>query len=145
VVDFFLRIRDNRYAAAGLSPLPQPALTFMNWFSTVLPFAPVLVAFGLMRSGIRLRLPLWLVILVGGLALACSSASVPWCGWGQSVLYLILGIFVGFTGVMASPLHICLLLSTSYFKADLGPTWRRLILPCPGLASTGLVLFSLTR
>jgi hypothetical protein len=44
----------------------------------------------------------------------------------------------GFIGVMLSPAHLCLALTTSYFKADLGGVYRLLLLPEAGMV--GLVL-----
>ena len=60
--------------------------------------------------------------------------------------YLALGLFAGFTGVMVSPLHVCFILSCEFFGADLGSTWRRLLLPCGLLLACGVGwFFVLTR
>ncbi|MFC2035593.1 DUF401 family protein [Chloroflexota bacterium] len=42
---------------------------------------------------------------------------------------LILAYASGFMGVMLSPLHLCLILSTEYFKANLGKVYRYLLPP----------------
>ncbi|MCM0755281.1 DUF401 family protein [Desulfovibrio aminophilus] len=64
----------------------------------------------------------------------------------QLIPYLVLATFAGFTGVMASPIHICLVLTCQYFKTDLGGTWRRLVLPCALLLGFGCLYFlALTR
>lgn len=47
----------------GGSPVPDT-------FTQLLPLAKVLLAFGVMLAGLRLRQPLWLSVLAGGLALA---------------------------------------------------------------------------
>jgi uncharacterized protein len=48
----------------------------------------------------------------------------------QVIPYLVLASFSGFTGVMISPLHICFLLTCSFFGADTARTWRKIIVPC---------------
>ena len=62
---------------------------------------------------------------------------------GDVVAYLVLGLFSGFTGVMISPLHICFILTCSYFGTDLGATWRKLVAPCLCFAACGAALFCL--
>lgn len=57
--------------------------------------------------------------------------------------YLTLGLFAGFTGVMVSPLHVCFILSCQFFGADIGPTWRRLLIPCGLLLGCGIGWFLL--
>jgi hypothetical protein len=42
---------------------------------------------------------------------------------------MLLAFAGGFMGVMASPVHLCLVLTNDYFKASLGKTLSRLILP----------------
>jgi len=59
----------------------------------------------------------------------------------QTVAYLILGTFAGFTGVMVSPIHICFILTCQYFECDLARTWRKLVAPCITLLLTGFLLF----
>ncbi len=48
----------------------------------------------------------------------------------QIIPYLVLASFSGFTGVMISPIHICFLLTCSFFGADTAKTWRKVIIPC---------------
>lgn len=45
-------------------------------------------------------------------------------------LYLMLALVSGFTGVLLSPLHLCMLLSNSYFKAPAAAVYRHLWMPC---------------
>ncbi len=61
----------------------------------------------------------------------------------QTLAYLVLGTFCGFTGVMISPIHICFMLTCEYFHVDLPATWRRLMLPCLGCLLVGVGLFFL--
>lgn len=59
----------------------------------------------------------------------------------QTVPYLVLASFAGFTGVMISPIHICFLLNCNYFGVDLAKAWRRLVAPCLLFALSGCLLF----
>ncbi|MGL1930986.1 MAG: DUF401 family protein [Desulfotalea sp.] len=59
----------------------------------------------------------------------------------QTIAYLVLASFSGFTGVMISPLHICFLLTCEFFGANIATTWKRLIIPNICLLSTGFILF----
>lgn len=61
----------------------------------------------------------------------------------QTVPYLILATFAGFTGVMISPIHICFMLTCQYFGTELGGTWKKLMLPCCGFALFGIVYSTL--
>jgi len=63
----------------------------------------------------------------------------------QTIPYLVLGTFSGFTGVMVSPIHICLILTCQYFQCDLAPTWRKLVPPCVLLILFGGGLFWFLR
>ena len=59
----------------------------------------------------------------------------------QLLPYLVLATFAGFTGVMASPIHICFVLTCQYFGVDLAPTWRRVLAPCALLLAFGCAYF----
>lgn len=63
----------------------------------------------------------------------------------QMIPYIVLASFCGFTGVMISPIHICFLLTCSFFGADTAKTWRKVIVPCVCflLIGCGLFLFLL--
>lgn len=54
--------------------------------------------------------------------------------------YLVLGHVTGFTGVLLSPAHACLLLSNQYFEAPAGQVYRRLLAPTLLTLACGLVL-----
>ncbi len=61
----------------------------------------------------------------------------------QTIPYLVIGSFSGFTGVMISPIHICFVLTCKYFTADVSSAWRRLVLPCLSFGLFGASLFCL--
>lgn len=63
----------------------------------------------------------------------------------QTLPYLVLAQFFGFTGVMISPIHICFILTCQYFRVELGRAWRRLVVPCTLLALGGSGYFLLIR
>lgn len=46
-----------------------------------------------------------------------------------NMTYVMLGYAGGFIGVLLSPVHLCLILTNEYFKADLLKTYRQLIIP----------------
>jgi len=83
--------------------------------------------------------------MVTGLSIGFVGASFPLLiglvnqlGVGQHMLaYIVLGLFAGFAGIMASPLHICFILSCEYFHVDLAQAWRRVVLPCALFLATG--------
>ena len=59
----------------------------------------------------------------------------------QTIPYLVLASFAGFTGVMISPIHICFILTCQFFHTELAATWRRLVAPCLVFALLGGGLF----
>jgi hypothetical protein len=61
----------------------------------------------------------------------------------QTVPYIVLATFCGFTGVMISPIHICFILTCEYFQCDLGRTWRKVVTPCLVFLASGVALFFL--
>ena len=91
--------------------------------------------------------------LVSGISIAYVGASFPLLlgllaelGLSDQMLpYLVLGIVTGFAGVMASPLHICFILTCQYFHVDLARTWRRLALPSCLLLLFGVAWFLVLR
>ena len=86
--------------------------------------------------------------LLTGTAAATLALSVPLvapllAGGAMDPMTVGLWLFVaGFTGVMLSPLHLCLALTKEYFKASWVPIYRRIV-PSVGLvtlATVGLVM-----
>lgn len=63
----------------------------------------------------------------------------------QTIPYLVLGTFSGFTGVMISPIHICFILTCQFFGCDLGKTWKKLVAPCLAFLLFGICLFYFLR
>ncbi|MEW5772818.1 MAG: DUF401 family protein [Thermodesulfobacteriota bacterium] len=59
--------------------------------------------------------------------------------------YLVLGMFSGLTGIMASPIHICFILTCQYFRVPLGAAWPRLALPCALFLAGGAAYFFILR
>ena len=51
-----------------------------------------------------------------------------------NMTYVMLGYAGGFIGVLLSPVHLCLILSNEYFKADLIKTYRQLLIPICAVA-----------
>ena len=61
---------------------------------------------------------------------------------GASMLpYVMLAMTCGFAGVLISPLHLCLILSNEYFRADMKAVYRLLWLPCIGLIAASCIYF----
>ena len=91
----------------------------------------------------------FIVGFVVGITIAFVGAAFPIVislvtatGAGDHMLaYMMLGLAGGFSGVLLSPLHLCLLLSNAYFGTTLGPVYRYLWKPCLTLVVGGLVYF----
>lgn len=58
---------------------------------------------------------------------------------------IALAFSAGFCGMLLSPLHSCLVVSTRYFQADLMRPIRRMIVPCVFILATGGALMWLFR
>jgi uncharacterized protein len=91
-------------------------------------------------AAIAVLLPL-LVGLVVGITIAFVGSAFPilisliaaYGARDQTLAYLMLAMTGGFVGVLLSPLHLCLVLSNQYFKADPMAVYRRLWRPCVAL------------
>ncbi len=60
---------------------------------------------------------------------------------GEANLYYAMLAFTGsFAGVMISPMHLCLVVTRNYFKADMGKIYKMLILPLTIITLSALVL-----
>ncbi len=60
---------------------------------------------------------------------------------GEANLYYAMLAFTGsFVGVMISPMHLCLVVTRNYFKADMGKIYKMLILPLTIITLSALVL-----
>ena len=97
---------------------------------------------------IAVTLPL-LVGMSGGIVIAFVGSTLPILvpmiqslGEVQFLpAYVMLILVSGFTGVMLSPMHLCLLLSNEYFGVTLGSVYRHLWKPCASLVAAGMVYF----
>lgn len=60
---------------------------------------------------------------------------------GEANLYYAMLAFTGsFVGVMLSPMHLCLVVTRNYFKADMGKIYKMLILPLIIISLSALAL-----
>lgn len=100
-----------------------------------------------------LRIPTWilpfLIPFPVGLLTGYSPAVVaisfplilPFLPSGSGALGAeVLAYAAGFTGVLLSPTHLCLLLTAEYFRADLAAVYRLLLLPVGMLIATAFLL-----
>ena len=100
--------------------LPTPVL---------LAFLPFLtgVATGISMGFVGISLPL----LVPFIALGSQFNSYA----------LILAYMSGYVGVLLSPLHLCLILSTDYFKASLAKVYRLILPPLLAIKAVAVLLY----
>lgn len=98
-------------------------------------------------------LPL-LVGLISGISMAFVGATFPLLldllhvlniTGSHATAWIILAYISGFTGIMASPLHICFIFSCQFFNVNLSHAWRRLALPCSAIFASGVALFFIYR
>jgi integral membrane protein (TIGR00529 family) len=157
----------NRLPAAQRGAIViQPALLKMIYMVTaILVFKGILEDSGavkqLSQEILHWQIPLMAVVailpfivgVVGGITIAFVGTTFPILinlihTLGQSHLmlpYLALGLVCGFTGVLLSPLHLCLLLSNAYFETTLLPVYRRMRIPLIALMGGGCLYFILLR
>ena len=104
-----------------------------------------------------LKIPLFLIaailpFLVGmitGISIAFVGSTLPILiplihAHGQSqfmMAFIMLALVCGFAGVLLSPLHLCMILSNQYFKADPGRVYQLLWRPCIYLCGAGMAYF----
>jgi hypothetical protein len=140
----------------------QPALLKMIYMVTaILVFKGILEDSGavaqLSQEILHRNIPLMAVVVilplivgvVGGITIAFVGTTFPILitlihTLGQSHLmlpYLALALVSGFTGVLLSPLHLCLLLSNAYFETSLLPVYRRMGVPLAVLLGGGCLYF----
>ncbi len=62
---------------------------------------------------------------------------------GHMMPYIMLGLVCGFTGVLLSPVHLCLILSNEYFGTTTGAVYKRLFFPCGCLIISSIFYFYL--
>ena len=145
-----------------LSTLTHPQLLkIMYMIVAILIFKGILTdsraAAAVSQELIQMHIPLLLIavtlpLLVGmssGIVIAFVGSTLPiLVPLIQSVgevqflpAYVMLILVSGFTGVMLSPMHLCLLLSNEYFGVSMGSVYRHLWLPCVSLIAAGMAYF----
>lgn len=113
------------------------------------------------RELIQLKIPLFLIVivlpmLVGavcGITVAFVGTTFPVLvslivSSGQGGLmpaYVMLAMVSGFTGVLFSPLHLCLVLSNQYFGITPAGVHRYLIYPCMGVMISACIYFAILQ
>jgi integral membrane protein (TIGR00529 family) len=107
----------------GLSQLGVPPLMLL----VVLPFSIGLMT-GLTIAFVGVAFPILMPIIKGG---------------DNLFVYLMLAYASGYCGVLLSPLHLCLVLTKDYFKAELRKVYRILLAPVGVVWGVALLLFSL--
>ena len=55
--------------------------------------------------------------------------------------YLMLAVVCGFSGVLLSPVHLCLILSNQYFEVSMEAVYKYLWKPCAYLMAAGFIYF----
>jgi integral membrane protein (TIGR00529 family) len=86
-----------------------------------------------------------IVGLITGVTLAYIAVSfpilLPLLGGAHVDMHLVMLAYVsGFVGCLLSPVHLCLVLSREYFKADLGRSYRLLILPSLAIMAVAVAI-----
>ena len=109
------------------------------------------------RELIRLHVPLmliavilpFLVALITGITIAFVGVTFPILiplvhslgETGFMLPYVMLAMVCGFSGVLLSPLHLCLILSNEYFKTTMGAVYRHLWRLCLYLIVSSVAYF----
>ena len=95
----------------------------------------------------------FLVGLITGITIAFVGVTLPiliplihsFGETGFMLQYVMLTIVCGFSGVLLSPLHLCLILSNEYFNTSMGSVYRHLWLLCVCLMGSGVVYFLISH
>ena len=102
------------------------------------------LAMGLPLIALATAIP-FVVAFFSGMTIVYVSTTFPlllgFPGVRENPLPVIaLAFAAGFCGMLVSPLHSCLVVSTRYFRADLLGPIRRMALPCLVILATGAAL-----
>jgi len=115
------------------------------------------VAQGLMGVDLPLGVLVFLLpFVVGsitGITIALVGSTFPLLitiitSLGQEQLmfpYMMLALISGLTGVILSPVHLCLILSNQYFGTDLAAVYRHLWVPTLGVLIFGILYFWIAK
>ena len=95
----------------------------------------------------------FLVGLITGITIAFVGVTLPILiplihSLGETdfmLQYVMLTIVCGFSGVLLSPLHLCLILSNEYFNTSMSAVYRHLWLLCACLMGSGIVYFLISH
>ena len=116
------------------------ALVSITDFLGKMGISPLILLFGIP----------FLVGILTGMSVAFVGATFPLLVpfMIQSELnftYLMLAYVGGFSGVLLSPVHLCLLFTTEYFRADFKKVYRLLFLPVSLVVLVALVILFLSK
>ncbi|MBW2705937.1 MAG: DUF401 family protein [Deltaproteobacteria bacterium] len=116
---------------------------------------------GISNELMALKIPLLIIIavlpfvvgMISGISIAFVGSTFPILipmihSMGQSqhmMSYIMLAMVCGFVGVLLSPLHLCLILSNTYFQTKLSVVYRYLWFPCTGLVLCAMGYFGLLQ
>jgi integral membrane protein (TIGR00529 family) len=116
---------------------------------------------GISNELMALKIPLLIIIallpfmvgMISGIGIAFVGSTFPILipmihSMGQSqhmMSYIMLAMVCGFVGVLLSPLHLCLILSNTYFQTKLSAVYRYLWFPCIGLVLAAFGYFGLLQ
>lgn len=90
--------------------------------------------------------------LVTGLAIGFVGASFPLVisllpaatlDGGERFAWLALAYSFGYMGMMLSPVHVCLIVTREFFKADMGGVYRKMAAPSAIVMIVGAMLFGI--
>ncbi len=154
---------DNELSASSIGKMlanPQ-MLKMIYMIISILIFKGILedsnAVEGITHELTLLNVPLVLIIgilpfLVGtvtGITLAFVGSTFPilislinsFDPSGNTLPYVMLAMVCGFSGVLISPVHLCLILSNEYFGTTMGAVYRHLWLPCAYTVFAGFTYF----
>jgi len=103
-------------------------------------------AIGLPASVMLVVLPL-LIGLATGFSMAFVGVALPLLtpyiitNLGINNYALLLAYTSGMMGILLSPLHLCLILSAEYFKANLAKVYRYLLPPCMAIEIIAILIY----
>jgi integral membrane protein (TIGR00529 family) len=60
---------------------------------------------------------------------------------GYDISHIVLAYGIGFVGVLLSPVHLCLLVTKDYFKAQFDKVYRSLLMPVVPIVAMVIILF----
>lgn len=82
--------------------------------------------------------------LLTGITVGFVSSTFPLLlsiSGGAHLNEMTLAFAAGFVGVLLSPVHLCLVLTREYFKADMGGIYRKIIPGCMIVLASAMVLY----